>query len=112
MVRRSVRRGIGAAQRAARRACDAFDEAIEEVGGVVGARAGLGVALEGELTAGDGGSTPCSEPSKSESWVGSSSAGKVAGSTAKPWFWLEIRTRPVARSRTGWLAPWWPNFIL
>ena len=35
----------------------------------------------------------------------------IAGSTAKPWFWLVITTRPVSRSFTGWLAPWWPNFI-
>jgi hypothetical protein len=21
-------------------------------------------------------------------------------------------TRPLSRSFTGWLAPWWPNFIL
>jgi hypothetical protein len=33
-------------------------------------------------------------------------------STAKPWFWLVMLTRPVSRSLTGWLAPWWPNFIL
>ena len=32
-------------------------------------------------------------------------------STAKPWFWLVMNTRPVSRSCTGWLAPWWPNFI-
>ena len=38
--------------------------------------------------------------------------GSVAGSTAKPWFWLVISTWPVSRSFTGWLAPWWPNFIL
>jgi hypothetical protein len=33
-------------------------------------------------------------------------------STAKPWFWLVMLTRPLSRSFTGWLAPWWPNFIL
>ena len=38
--------------------------------------------------------------------------GSVFSSTAKPWFWLVIDTRPVSRSFTGWLAPWWPNFIL
>src|SRR6202012_1344337 len=27
---------------------------------------------------------------------------------AKPWLWLETRTRPVARSMTGWLIPRWP----
>ncbi len=31
------------------------------------------------------------------------------GATAKPWFWLVTRTRPVARSSTGWFAPRWPN---
>jgi len=35
-----------------------------------------------------------------------------ATATAKPWFWLVMKTLPVARSCTGWLAPWWPNFIL
>ena len=29
----------------------------------------------------------------------------VDGSTAKPWFWLVITTRPVSRSFTGWFAP-------
>ncbi len=31
--------------------------------------------------------------------------GSVASSTAKPWFWLEISTRPESISVTGWLAP-------
>ena len=39
-------------------------------------------------------------------------AGSVFSSTAKPWFWLVMLTRPLSRSFTGWLAPWWPNFIL
>ena len=30
-------------------------------------------------------------------------------STTKPWFWLVISIRPEAWSRTGWLAPRWPN---
>ena len=38
-------------------------------------------------------------------------AGSVFSSTAKPWFWLVMKTRPVSRSCTGWFAPWWPNFI-
>ncbi len=38
-------------------------------------------------------------------------SGRVASSTAKPWFWLVIITLPESRSCTGWLAPWWPNFI-
>jgi hypothetical protein len=33
--------------------------------------------------------------------VTSTLRGKVASSTAKPWFWLEIKTRPLARSMTG-----------
>ena len=36
----------------------------------------------------------------------------IFSSTAKPWFWLVMLTRPLSRSFTGWLAPWWPNFIL
>ncbi|CAN6484356.1 unnamed protein product [Victoria cruziana] len=36
----------------------------------------------------------------------------VFSSTAKPWFWLVMLTRPESRSFTGWLPPWWPNFIL
>jgi hypothetical protein len=53
-------------------------------------------------------------PSNSDTWVTRRFAGRVAsGSTAKPWFWLVISTWPlVSRSLTGWLAPWWPNFIL
>ena len=54
---------------------------------------------------------PCRLPSNSETWVTRTFAGSVAGSTAKPWFWLVISTCPVSRSSTGWLAPWWPNFI-
>ena len=51
-------------------------------------------------------------PSNSETCVATRLAGSVAGSTAKPWFWLVIDTRPELVSLTGWLAPWWPNFIL
>ena len=36
----------------------------------------------------------------------------VLSSTAKPWFWLVISTRPVARSFTGWFAPRWPHLEL
>ncbi|MNE79804.1 hypothetical protein D3C80_1763250 [compost metagenome] len=39
-------------------------------------------------------------------------AGSDAMSTAKPWFWLVMLTRPVSRSLTGWLAPWWLLSIL
>ncbi len=38
--------------------------------------------------------------------------GRVAGSTAKPWFWEVMMTCPVERSCTGWFAPRWPNFSL
>ena len=44
--------------------------------------------------------------------AGSTSAGSVAGSTAKPWFWVVISTLPVRSLRTGWLAPRWPNLSL
>ena len=54
---------------------------------------------------------PCSEPSNSERCVARTFAGSVASSTAKPWFWLEMNTRPESSSITGWFAPWWPNFI-
>src|SRR4029434_62619 len=55
---------------------------------------------------------PCRLPSNNETCVTRALRGSVAGSTANPWFWLVIRTWPVSRSRTGWWAPWWPNFIL
>ena len=55
---------------------------------------------------------PCSVPSNSETCVATRLAGSVAGSTAKPWFWLVMDTRPELDSLTGWFAPWWPNFIL
>src|ERR1700749_3109933 len=37
---------------------------------------------------------PCSVPSNSETCVATRLAGSVAGSTAKPWVWLGIGTRP------------------
>ena len=57
-------------------------------------------------------SRPCSVPSNRLIWVARRLDGSVSASTAKPWFWLVMLTRPLARSFTGWLAPWWPNFIL
>ena len=36
-------------------------------------------------------------------------AASPSAATAKLWFWLVISIFPVARSCTGWLAPWWPN---
>src|SRR6185312_6624096 len=55
---------------------------------------------------------PCNEPSKRETCVTRVFAGSVSGSTEKPWFCEVISTRPLSRSFTGWLAPWWPNGIL
>ena len=55
---------------------------------------------------------PCSVPSNKLRWVALRWLGRVVSSTAKPWFWLVMHTRPESRSFTGWLAPWWPNFIL
>ncbi len=53
------------------------------------------------------------EPSNSETWVSAArSAGRLARSTAKPWFIETISTLPVVRSFTGRLAPWWPCFHL
>src|SRR5690606_31443522 len=46
-------------------------------------------------------SKPCRLASNSEPWVMQTFAGRLAGSTAKPWFWLEIMTCPLAWSRTG-----------
>ncbi len=40
------------------------------------------------------------------------SAGKLFGSTAKPWFCDVISTLPDSKSLTGWFAPRWPNFNL
>lgn len=57
-------------------------------------------------------SKPCSVPSNSETCVTRALAGRLAASTANPWFWLVMKTRLDARSYTGWLAPWWPVFIL
>ena len=33
-------------------------------------------------------------------------------STLKPWFCVVMAIRPVSRSFTGWLPPWWPNLSL
>ena len=41
---------------------------------------------------------PCSVPSNSETWVARRFDGSVFSSTAKPWFWLVMLTRPVSRS--------------
>src|SRR5437773_10031815 len=60
------------------------------------------------------GHSRCRRPSQVVSlrfvWVGSQpSRDTDSGPTAKPWFCAVISTLPVARSFTGWLAPWWPN---
>ena len=55
---------------------------------------------------------PSTVPSERCRWVTCSSVGRVASSTAKPWFWAVISTRLVSRSSTGWFAPRWPNFSL
>src|SRR5207342_1472990 len=57
-------------------------------------------------------SMPWLLPSNNERCVTRTLAGNVDSSTAKPWFWLVMRTRPLSRSITGWFAPWCPNFIL
>src|SRR5439155_11726861 len=49
---------------------------------------------------------PSTVPSLSETCVTSTSP---ESATAKPWFWTVTRTRPLRRSRTGWLAPRCPN---
>src|SRR5439155_6333364 len=48
---------------------------------------------------------PQFEPSNSDTWVSTAFAGRLARSTAKPWFIEVISTFPVVRSLTGWLAP-------
>ena len=53
-----------------------------------------------------GKSKPSTVPSYRETWV---SSARSDGTTAKPWFWLVTRTRPVRLSSTGWLAPRWPK---
>ena len=37
---------------------------------------------------------PCKVPSNSERNVGRAATGRESASTAKPWFWLDIQTRP------------------
>jgi hypothetical protein len=48
---------------------------------------------------------PQFDPSKSETWVSTTPLGRLARSTAKPWFIEVISTLPVVKSFTGWLAP-------
>src|SRR4029079_14746368 len=42
----------------------------------------------------------------------SPSSAHPSGSSAKPWLWLVISTRPVRASRTGWFTPRCPKGIL
>jgi hypothetical protein len=74
------------------------------------AGARLGVALEAEgrhVGAGDA----LQAAVEQRTCVTRRLAGSVSSSTAKPWFWLVIITRRCRGPCTGWLAPWWPNFI-
>ena len=97
---------------------------VEEVAGVVRARAGLGVVLD--RRGGRRPEAPAPRPCGRRGSAGSSSAapksvsqrtgssasirGSPPGpSTAKPWFWEVMSIRPPASSLTGWLAPRWPN---
>ena len=73
---------------------------------------GLGVALEAEGRPVGARQALQRAVEQADTCVGRRLAGSVFSSTAKPWFWLVMLTRPVSRSFTGWLAPWWPNFIL
>jgi hypothetical protein len=86
-------------------------EAVEQVADVVRAGRGLRVALEAERRR-VGARQALQVPSNRLTWRGAHVAGSAFSSTAKPWFWLVMLTRPLSRSFTGWLAPWWPNFIL
>ena len=116
----SSRRGIQAA------VADLVDEAVEQVQRVVGPGPGLGVVLDGgarhvaqrqpldgavvEVDVGQLGGAEVGLPADRLSW--SMVRAPSGPSTAKPWFWLVISVRPVVRSLTGWLAPWWPNASL
>ena len=86
-------------------------EAVEQVADVVRPGRGLRVTLEAER--GLVGAGQALQRAVEQRDVGRPQlSGSVFSSTAKPWFWLVMLTRPLSRSLTGWLAPWWPNFIL
>ena len=83
----------------------------EEVLAVVRAGGGLGVVLDAEDRQA-GVAEPFEGLVVEVDVAGLDVGGRVAGSTAKPWFWVVISTLPVRSLRTGWLAPRWPNLSL
>ncbi len=101
----SVRLGISSSS-----ALASASRTVEQVRHLVRSRARLRVALEavdrlvGVLDA-------LQRAVEERACVAFTLGGSVFSSTAKPWFWLVMKTRPLSRSCTGWLAPWWPNFI-
>src|SRR5262249_17154829 len=54
---------------------------------------------------------PSTEPSFRFTWLtwNPEPAGSESPTTWTSWFWAVTWTRPWSTSRTGWLAPWWPN---
>jgi hypothetical protein len=90
--------------------CHQLDESIEQVGHVVRAGAGLGVALEAEcrrVGAGD-----ALQRAVEQRDVGAAQGrrqGRRIDSEAV--VLASDGDTPLSRSLTGWLAPWWPNFI-
>jgi hypothetical protein len=76
------------------------NEVVEQWGHIVRPRARLGMALEAEgrlLAVAD-----ALQGAIEQGAMGRDDLRRqVVSSTAKPWFWLEIMTRPVARSCTG-----------
>ncbi len=103
-------------------------EPVEQMPRVVRARRGLGVVLHGERRPRPRQRRPSRvlvvqvpmgerrRPGARPYGLGSVGPRPTAaepphpsGSTAKPWLWLVISTRPVARSSTGWFTPRCPN---
>ena len=95
---------------APRRSIDSTNR-VEQRRKVARTRARLRVALEAEGRAVGDRRCPAASRRTASGASARTFGGSVASSTAKPWFWLEMKTRPVSRSITGWFAPWWPNFI-
>ena len=97
-------------------------ELVEQPGRVVRARRGLGVVLHAERR-------PVQQPQALDHAVVEVDVGDLGRAevgaerrarpgpalrrrrvaTAKPWLWLVMCTRPVARSCTGWFTPRCPN---
>ena len=87
------------------------DEAVEQAAHVVRPGARLRMALEAERRlVGARDALQRAVEQRAMRGLQRSTAASLS-STAKPWFWLVMNTRPVSRSCTGWFAPWWPNFI-